>query len=840
MPYRDFTLESGDLAENTQAEAFSGTVETGRMTPRRVRDAIEGLAFGTDSPLTPRTLRGRFSETFNVLDYDTGTGFDVALNAAITAALAAGGWTTVLIPAGSYTMDATVTLLNPDTAPDVDSLSHVTIQGAGSSATFITGPDGVKDYFVLGTPGSGLKTRHFRLQGFTLSAGTGHTGAAFWARVAQDIEFIDVHCEGVRCAWSLGTKSDPADATVVVEDVFQINLTGCTASVTTTAIELGSAGRVHIGGGSLKRWEGNQTAKFAATIDAAQAVDGFVCDGQQLQNFTHYVDTIGGGGILNLYFRSRRINRAAVFFRAQATPGFPQSNRNWAIEGTFFQAPIVGNSTGIVWDASVNVDDQAESLKVSGCDLYRLKNAAISVPKGDAIISGCMFRSCGWDATSAVIEVGSLSYVEIAGCQSKKGAVDAGLPNPPYIVRYAASTLQRNDPVRKNYLRDFAVAPVIGLPSGTVGNVLYHGGAQKGGVEDCEEEINFCLANYATVEFEPNARYKLTKSLLIDQLAGRTLIGNGATLVFPAANFNNTGTDPLARNAAGIHVLGEQSGAFTPAPRVEISNLTLEFEVADGRRVDGIFVSNADDCDIHDVRITGLAIGAGMRVWSSARFQARNCRIHGLTSNSTLFATANSLAGIEFDGTLINGKWSSGVAVEGCNISDITVGVLYEAAFGNETYGVLCGEQTRGKVVACNIDGVGEGIDWEGERSSIYGNIIRGCDTGIGLREGASLNVVGQNVIEDCEVHILVAPGATRSADGNVLDGNICQHATIPDGACIVLDVDSGAFKAQNTHISDNLLRPIDGNYAYREDGTGGGNVFVDNQAYAGAIGIGG
>ena len=95
----------------------------------------------------------------------------VTLRSAIQELNAEGGFGTVILPAGAYTLSPAGTANNPSATGDVEIMAPITVQGAGLATTSIHG-DGTDRIFDVQT------SNRVTIQNLTLTGGSATTGGA--------------------------------------------------------------------------------------------------------------------------------------------------------------------------------------------------------------------------------------------------------------------------------------------------------------------------------------------------------------------------------------------------------------------------------------------------------------------------------------------------------------------------------------------------------------------------------------------------------------------------------------------------------------------------------------
>lgn len=139
---RGLTLE-GETAPATQAEAFAGTGTTQKMTPARVKDAVEGMAFSDPYGLSQSsTLNSRFQRVYDMKAAgcpNNGTSDDYPTFAALYAQAKAAGGGCILLPDGPVRFNSPVVLDD----------KRIAIIGAGAGATRWFNPSKTNSFIRL-------------------------------------------------------------------------------------------------------------------------------------------------------------------------------------------------------------------------------------------------------------------------------------------------------------------------------------------------------------------------------------------------------------------------------------------------------------------------------------------------------------------------------------------------------------------------------------------------------------------------------------------------------------------------------------------------------------------
>lgn len=318
------------------------------------------------------------------------------------------------------------------------------------------------------------------------------------------------------------------------------------------------------------------------------------------------------------------------------------------------------------------------------------------------------------------------------------------------------------------------------------------------------------------------------------------------TLRMPAGVFTNTTSQNYGATSVGISVLGELSGSYIPLTNFELSDLTLESEVSDGRYTYPILARNVSGLRVLRVEVFGIAAGNCITVDSVTDCEIAYCRLHDCTT-----ASINSLqlSGIESDANRVNSTNCVGGWIHHNRIVNLTMtGAAFAATTPNmQTDGINLGlgNFPHGWNVHDNyIKGVGEAIDCFASECTIHSNELLDCNN-VGLKfiHGASRNHAhGNNIARVGLAGIYLGGSDVAATEDNYIHDNTIHSVNLANawtiGAAIRLDVGAQPYKPNRNTIARNKVTGDTSNLDFvirQDDGTD--NRYIDNEADGWAAG---
>jgi|GEM_PF-775041 len=327
-------------------------------------------------------------------------------------------------------------------------------------------------------------------------------------------------------------------------------------------------------------------------------------------------------------------------------------------------------------------------------------------------------------------------------------------------------------------LADGNKSDVVVSGSGAAWRVERTGGAAGDGVTDDTAALQSVLTAGKSVLLGHGKTYLISAALNITA-AGTGIIGDGsATLLMSeaAGAFDNADASVGARygaNAVGISA----SGVRRPVVR----GLRIRYRAwTDLRYVKAIALRNCSDIECSGNSISNFSRAKGLVTLNDVTGgtvsgnHIFDCRT--LATSGT--ATDAQITGIELDNDAATA--SSGIAITGNRIRNLTLGDAARAALGYQTDGInIAKYYSTNHVVSGNIiENVGEGVDCFGSNCVITGNRINRCfNYGVKHVHGASGNECHSNTITN--VGLAGIDFQTSSSAVQDIAGNSCVGNTI-------------------------------------------------------------
>ncbi|MGO7922018.1 hypothetical protein ACC755_22960 [Rhizobium ruizarguesonis] len=421
--------------------------------------AVSGVAstFSLDNNTLykARSLKDRWLDSYRLaeeLQFTGGgaTATDAAVLQALFNRAKAAGRGEIILPRGDIALEAAVSIFEPGTQP-------IRIVGQGPNQTRFKNTAAAQKFFNIGDAAQ-TRTRRIVFEGLQLygAVAQNNTGRGFYVRNASDITFKDVLVESLQNGWSLG---EGASAT---NDAVYISLQDCGGTSPGTSaipiIILGSGSRLSIGGGAY-RWNASGGHDFIQHVDTSWNWDGFYLSGQFFEHFAKYLRSTGKG-IVNLDWTCEQLDRADVFFQAEAVAG--GINRDWSIHNTKLYG-FSGLGGGIGFLSS----GPTENISIENCQFITLSDAAIYASSGEIYASGNKFIDCAYLGASApsggaIIRVGQ-GFARITNNVGRRSASSPGVAYRYGIQWDGASFATRSTgPTNSNAWYNFGAAAETG------------------------------------------------------------------------------------------------------------------------------------------------------------------------------------------------------------------------------------------------------------------------------------------------------------------------------------------------------------------------------------------
>lgn len=264
-------------------------------------------------------------------------------------------------------------------------------------------------------------------------------------------------------------------------------------------------------------------------------------------------------------------------------------------------------------------------------------------------------------------------------------------------------------------------------------------GARGDGVTDDTRALQGALASGKGVWLASGHVYRFTRRLRLG--SGATLSSDGsATLLMSAGPgaFDNQVARRVdaalySENGVGIRVEGQN---------INISDLFLVKEYADGRYVIGIDVVDAAKVSIRRVRLRGFSLAPGIvTIRSSDNVEFSSSLIH---ASCTQFLEIPAdiatfqITGISIDDSRVRGRASTNLRLHNNVIDDVRMIPLTTRREQSDGINFASGGVGLGSVVSDNfISGVDEALDLFGAGINVRGNRLAATGTVLKLIHGA-------------------------------------------------------------------------------------------------------
>lgn len=437
---------------------------------------VGGTPFAISNNTAYRSSKDRWSDSYRLTDEALYTpGGAVASNAAalqhvIEMALATGRGE-IILPREEIALETTVSILNP--GPDLTEKNAIRIVGQGPDATWIRNTTADQKWISIGNDSIDV-TSGIILEGFSAvpSVAMDDAGSVFFERNTKDIAYKSIIVRAVRNGWSFGVG---ASATNSSNYPVLVDCGGTSAGPSGQAmIRLGSGGGLRISGcGS--RWNAEGKHDFIEQDDPNWNWDGLYVYDQFFEKWRKYL-TATGKGVVNVDWAGGQMDRADIFFQAEAGPG--GSNRGWKIHDndmlgfpcTFAPngAPIKNGAIGILTGVGQSTDPRAiENIMVHNNRFDGLSDACVYAANGEVSVMGNTMVNCAnWGGGAPL----GGSLIRLGQGRANIQGNTAFRPNNPYgnAYRYGVQCDGPAHPRRKVYpdneWYDYGDRPVTGAP----------------------------------------------------------------------------------------------------------------------------------------------------------------------------------------------------------------------------------------------------------------------------------------------------------------------------------------------------------------------------------------
>ncbi|MGR9355867.1 hypothetical protein [Rhizobium leguminosarum] len=369
-------------ANHMLVDNSAGTARESKTFPQ-VNDLLEKAtwAFDNNTLYKSRSNKDRWLDSYRLAEelQFTGGG-STATDAAVLQALynraKAAGRGELILPRGDIALEAAASIYEDGTKP-------IRIVGQGPNQTRFLNTSASQHFFNIGSAAQS-RSKDIVFEGLSLNAAVAqdNSGRGFYLRNTSDITFKDVLVDGLKNGWSLGEGAS------VTNDVVYTSLDNCggnsSAASSIPLILLGSGGILQVGGNAY-RWNASGGHDFMQQLDTNWNWDGLYVYGQFFEQFRKYLVS-NAKGIVNAEWTGGQVDRADIFFQAEATSG---SNRDWNIHDVKILG-FSGQGGGIGFLSSGTV----ESIRIAHNTFHGLHDACVYAATGNVFVEANEMVQC--------------------------------------------------------------------------------------------------------------------------------------------------------------------------------------------------------------------------------------------------------------------------------------------------------------------------------------------------------------------------------------------------------------------------------------------------------------